>query len=75
MSDPMKEMAAEIYMRAVAHDVVTRATRGCSAGEVNYKRLTEEAWRAAKTFSKCSHEGAAAVDVNEGLRTPMAAAG
>ncbi len=63
MSDPMRHMAEAIYMQAVTHDVVTRATKGCSAAEIDYKRLSEEAWRAAKAFSKCSYEGAASVDV------------
>ncbi len=64
MSDPLRDMAAEIYMRSVAHEVMVRAMReGGFATEVDYKQLTEEAWRAAKTFSKCTQEGASAIDV------------
>ncbi len=63
MSDPLKEMAAEIYMRAVAHEVTVRAMRDSFASEIDYKRLTEEAWRAAKTFSKCTREGASTIVV------------
>jgi len=63
MSDPARNMAEAIYIHAVIHDVVTRTTKGCSAAEIDYKRLSEEAWRAAKAFSKCSYEGASKVDV------------
>lgn len=64
MGDPLREIAIEIYTRAVTNDVLARAVRGDSAGEIDYKRLTEEAWRAAKAFSKCSHEGASSVPVD-----------
>jgi hypothetical protein len=51
-------------MRSVAHEVTVRAMKECSfAPEIDYQRLTEEAWRAAKTFSKCTQEGASAIDV------------
>jgi hypothetical protein len=64
MSDPLKDMAAEIFMRSVAHEVMVRAMKEASfASEVDYRRLTEEAWRAAKTFSKCTQEGASAITV------------
>lgn len=63
MSDPLKDMAAEIYMRAVAHEVTVRSMKDGFASEIDYTRLTEEAWRAAKTFSKCTHEGASGVTV------------
>jgi|HubBroStandDraft_6_1064221.scaffolds.fasta_scaffold4127239_1 hypothetical protein len=63
MSDPARNMAEEIYVHAVIHDVATRATKGSSATEMDYKRLSEEAWRAAKAFCKCSYEGASRVDV------------
>ena len=72
MSDPLREIAIEIYVRAVTNDVLVRAMRGEGAGEIDYKRLTEEAWRAAKAFSKCSHEGASSipVDVAVGAHSP-----
>ncbi len=64
MSDPLREMAAEIFMRSVAHEVGVRAMRESGfAQEIDYRRLTEEAWRAAKTFSKCTQEGASSVHV------------
>ncbi len=64
MSDPLRDMASEIYMRSVAHEVMVRAMKEHSfASEIDYKRLTEEAWRAAKTFSKCTQDGASAIDV------------
>jgi hypothetical protein len=51
-------------MRSVAHEVMVRAMRDAAiASEIDYKRLTEEAWRAAKTFSKCTQDGASAIDV------------
>ena len=64
MSDPLRDMAAEIYMRSVAHEVMVRAMKEVGvAAEIDYKRLTEEAWRAAKTFSKCTQDGASAIDI------------
>ncbi len=63
MSDPMRDVAVEIYTRAVTNDVLARAIKGCTAGEIDYKRLTEEAWRAAKAFAKCSQEGASSIVV------------
>ncbi len=63
MSDPLRDIAVEIYTRAVTNDVLARAIKGCDAGGIDYKRLTEEAWRAAKAFSKCSHEGASSIVV------------
>ena len=63
LSDPLKEMAAEIYMRCVTHEVMVRAMKDGSIAEIDYKRLTEEAWRAAKTFSKCTQDGASSVPV------------
>ncbi|HUO43291.1 MAG TPA: hypothetical protein VMT94_00065 [Burkholderiales bacterium] len=63
MSDPARTMAEAIYIQAVVHDVVMRTVKGCDAAEMDYRRLSEEAWRAAKAFSKCSYEGASRVDV------------
>ena len=64
MSDPLREMAAEIFMRSVAHEVMVRAMKESGfAPEIDYRRLTEEAWRAAKAFSKCTQDGASAVHV------------